>query len=347
MHEKGKTLDLADRLKTHPYQIVGHLTKLWLWALQENDSGDVTSLSDSVLARASGWEGNAEEWVLMLIETKWIRRKKRRRFLSGWKRLVDPQLQALARKRQYYQEVRGGRDAGNLDPKQASIFHLNRQYYPTLPNRSQERSQSQRSSGRIRVSDEARKLIARYEKITASVDGRGHTTPTRTPAMLQRLLNRTPGIGAKIDRAMDHYEVELASDPPASRRFVITPYNWFGQNQRWREKYRPESPFLDPSPDAGGDTETDDPETSKGEDPDADLSAYHAWRNAEASRRWEGMTPDERRPFEDAVRQEIGTRASSWTPETLAGTLRSGGIRRLASTLESLEEWRQKQSKKA
>jgi hypothetical protein len=53
-----KTLIMADALDVKPVQIVGHLTCLWLWALDNAQDG-VLHVSPQMIARAAQWEDEA------------------------------------------------------------------------------------------------------------------------------------------------------------------------------------------------------------------------------------------------------------------------------------------------
>jgi hypothetical protein len=61
-----KTLMMADALDVKPVQIVGHLTCLWLWALDNAQDG-VLHVSPQMIARAAQWEGDPQVFMDALL----------------------------------------------------------------------------------------------------------------------------------------------------------------------------------------------------------------------------------------------------------------------------------------
>jgi hypothetical protein len=61
-----KTLMMADALDVTPVQIVGHLTCLWLWALDNAQDG-VLHVSPQMIARAAQWEDEAQPFTEALL----------------------------------------------------------------------------------------------------------------------------------------------------------------------------------------------------------------------------------------------------------------------------------------
>jgi hypothetical protein len=61
-----KTLMMADALDVKPVQIVGHLTCLWLWALDNAQDG-VLHVSPQMIARAAQWEDEAQPFTEALL----------------------------------------------------------------------------------------------------------------------------------------------------------------------------------------------------------------------------------------------------------------------------------------
>jgi hypothetical protein len=61
-----KTLMMADALDVKPVQIVGHLTCLWLWALDNAQDG-VLHVSPQMIARAAQWEDEARPFTEALL----------------------------------------------------------------------------------------------------------------------------------------------------------------------------------------------------------------------------------------------------------------------------------------
>ncbi len=61
-----KVLALADDLRVSPAHIVGCLVTFWTWAVDNAPGGRLDGVSAKSLARAAGWSGNAERWVVAL-----------------------------------------------------------------------------------------------------------------------------------------------------------------------------------------------------------------------------------------------------------------------------------------
>ena len=67
-----KTLAAADRLDMPPVHLMGHLTALWLWVLDNAPDGDITSISARTIARVVQWEGSPDVFLDALIEAGFI-----------------------------------------------------------------------------------------------------------------------------------------------------------------------------------------------------------------------------------------------------------------------------------
>jgi hypothetical protein len=63
-----KVTRAADRLNGGDvYQLVGHLAALWLWTIDNSESGDLSHLRPQAVANAAGWTGSARRFVNVLI----------------------------------------------------------------------------------------------------------------------------------------------------------------------------------------------------------------------------------------------------------------------------------------
>lgn len=232
VHDRSKTIDLAARLGLTPDATVGLLTRLWLWNLQERSTGDVTNLQPMMLAHAARWNGDAEKFVDDLRESEWIRTKRGREYLSGWKRMVEPYLRELARKREDYQRFKrkklSGKTTGKQPPVGAPPVRIP---HPTNTN-TEEKKKTQRAK---RAPDPtaraiAGKLLTAYETLT------GHKRAAPTERLLIKQLERDPALADRMATAQSNYAIQLEANPPSEKRFIITTRNWFGREQRWTEK---------------------------------------------------------------------------------------------------------------
>lgn len=53
-------------------KMVGHLGRLWTWALDHAPEGDLTHLDARQIANAAGWRGNAKVFVATLLEVRFL-----------------------------------------------------------------------------------------------------------------------------------------------------------------------------------------------------------------------------------------------------------------------------------
>jgi hypothetical protein len=67
-----KVVLLADFLKVEIPSMVGHLHLLWHAVLEQQEDGDLSQWSDSVIAHAAMWKGDAPTFVTALRQYGWI-----------------------------------------------------------------------------------------------------------------------------------------------------------------------------------------------------------------------------------------------------------------------------------
>ena len=67
-----KLIRLAIRLKVSQQACIGYLISLWLWSLDYAENGNLEQFSAEELAIASGWNGDAHEFITSLQEAGWI-----------------------------------------------------------------------------------------------------------------------------------------------------------------------------------------------------------------------------------------------------------------------------------
>lgn len=67
-----KLLRLANILRVHRAQSAGHLTFLWLWALDYAPSGELSALTPAEISAAAEWPGDAEAFVAALRQCGWL-----------------------------------------------------------------------------------------------------------------------------------------------------------------------------------------------------------------------------------------------------------------------------------
>lgn len=78
-----KTIEVADALDLPEVYIVGHLTALWLWAMDNAPDG-VLPNSDRIIARAAQWPGDAAQFVNALIDAGFLDLDGPSRIIHQW-----------------------------------------------------------------------------------------------------------------------------------------------------------------------------------------------------------------------------------------------------------------------
>lgn len=72
----SKIFDLADRTSgdsaTPEVIAIGHMVKLWLWAVQNAVDGDLSKCNPRLIANAGGWTKDPDEFIDILKEIGWL-----------------------------------------------------------------------------------------------------------------------------------------------------------------------------------------------------------------------------------------------------------------------------------
>ena len=69
-----KTFLLADKLKISEIYAAAHLIKLWTWAIDNAQDGDLTDFPNNLIAKAISWTKNPDSFVDACIESGWLDR---------------------------------------------------------------------------------------------------------------------------------------------------------------------------------------------------------------------------------------------------------------------------------
>lgn len=154
-----KTLALADELNIEPVHAVGHLTCLWLWALDNAPDGSLANISPRTLARAAQWRKEPQVFADALAASGLVNED---RSIHDWDdyagRLIERRKRDADRKRTErstppdqpphsnghvadVHELSGGHPSDiptDVPPtSNASRARVNRtQPYPTVPNKT-------------------------------------------------------------------------------------------------------------------------------------------------------------------------------------------------------------------
>ena len=67
-----KLIELSKELRLKPVYVMGHLHALWHAALEQQEDGDLSSWSDDLIAEASGYQGDAPQYVSLLQHHRWL-----------------------------------------------------------------------------------------------------------------------------------------------------------------------------------------------------------------------------------------------------------------------------------
>lgn len=136
-------------------KMVGHLARLWTWTLERNDDGDLSHLTDRMIADAAGWRGKPARFVGAITMAGFLDED---RHLHDWDdyvgSLIDRRQRDRERKRRERQEAKesgafpssaGGRpqDSPQDSPRDVRT-------HPTEPNRTKPKStDTDVSSGQV------------------------------------------------------------------------------------------------------------------------------------------------------------------------------------------------------
>lgn len=106
-----KLARLANRLRIPRAQAAGHLTFLWLWALDYCPTGNLSALEPAEISAAADFGGDAELFAKSLRESGWIDEDG---CIHDWHeyagRLVDERIQSKERMRAYRERKRAAQE---------------------------------------------------------------------------------------------------------------------------------------------------------------------------------------------------------------------------------------------
>ena len=134
-----KTLALADLLDLEPVYVVGHLSLLWQWGLDNApSSGFLGAVSPRVLAIAAQWRGDPDRFTDALVAVHYLDQDVEGRALHNWPlyagRLLEQRLAERERSRQRRAEAAKATAGQPKDDRQTTVGTVPN---PTVPNRTQ------------------------------------------------------------------------------------------------------------------------------------------------------------------------------------------------------------------
>ena len=72
LRDHRKILQAADELDVQPAHMVGLLSLLWLWAVDNAEDGDLSRVTSRTIARAAQWEGDADTFVMAIKQAGFV-----------------------------------------------------------------------------------------------------------------------------------------------------------------------------------------------------------------------------------------------------------------------------------
>ena len=95
--EHKKTYILAGLLKIQEIYAAAHLIKLWTWAIDNAQDGDLTGIPVNSIAKSAGWTGKSGVFVDALIGAGWLDQSNENIHIHDWEEYSE----SLVRRRQY------------------------------------------------------------------------------------------------------------------------------------------------------------------------------------------------------------------------------------------------------
>ena len=103
VHRHRKTVKLARLLGTARMAAVGHMSALWLWALDSAPEGDLSNLDPEDIAVGAEWEGEPETFVDAAVQAEFLDRSRGQLVIHDWHdyagKLIDRRKADRERKR--------------------------------------------------------------------------------------------------------------------------------------------------------------------------------------------------------------------------------------------------------
>ncbi|MFZ5688646.1 MAG: DnaD domain-containing protein [Bacillota bacterium] len=79
-----KTYIMAAELELDEIYVAAHMAKLWTWALDNAQDGDLSGLPYKVIAYGAGWKGDPGEFVRAAIKSGWLDENESGLFIHDW-----------------------------------------------------------------------------------------------------------------------------------------------------------------------------------------------------------------------------------------------------------------------
>ena len=150
-------------------------------------------------------------------------------------------------------------------------------------------------------------------------------------------------------KAQENYEAVLNSNPPERKQFIITTRNWFGREQRWREKLKTD---LSDRKRVTGHTQDEQLEapdlrsihdTAENRDTTKQANKYADWRKQQIDELWNALDDTTRERLIESAASSIRSNpeASRMPFEQVKMTATAVAKRACGKDLPRFDKWRQ------
>ena len=126
-----KTVILAATLGINELYAAAHMSKLWTWALDNAQNGDLTGLPNKVIAFGAGWTGDENAFVDALVSSGWVDRDGGSMSLHDW---YDYAGRLIDKKNANKERMRNARAKNVQRTNDAQPSHVQGLPNHTLPN---------------------------------------------------------------------------------------------------------------------------------------------------------------------------------------------------------------------
>lgn len=131
-----KTLALAEALGIEDTYAAAHMARFWSWAMDNACNGDITVMSQTIIAKAAGWHGDAKTFTEAIVASGFFDRDDRGVRIHNWDNYSGKLMEARAKNKDRQRRYRG-RNANITVTSPLDNGLVTPLPYPTVPNRTQ------------------------------------------------------------------------------------------------------------------------------------------------------------------------------------------------------------------
>lgn len=111
-----KTVSLAIKLGLDATYAAAHIIRLWTWALDNVEDGDLSGLPPEVIAFGADWKGDPETFVNAAIYAKWLDETEEGLYIHDWEDYAGKLMERRAAERERSRKRRADSKAVTLKP---------------------------------------------------------------------------------------------------------------------------------------------------------------------------------------------------------------------------------------